>query len=75
VDALCHDAIGALKYRFYPNRDLLIIGCLASFSDAAKPAPAAAARDPGIGNSQLWFKYHEGASNAVRRTVHVRDFL
>ncbi|CAK8695847.1 unnamed protein product [Clavelina lepadiformis] len=32
-------------------------------------------KDPGIGNSQLWYKYNEGFSNAVRRKVYVKDFL
>ena len=32
-------------------------------------------RDPGIGNSELWFKYNEGFSNAVRTKVYVKDFL
>ena len=30
-------------------------------------------RDPGIGNSDLWFKYNEGFSNAVRKTVYVKE--
>nr|CAB3230952.1 chromosome transmission fidelity protein 18 homolog [Phallusia mammillata] len=32
-------------------------------------------RDPGIGNSDLWFKYNEGFSNAIRRTVYVKDLM
>ena len=30
-------------------------------------------RDPGIGNSDLWFKYNEGFSNAVRKTIYVKN--
>uniref|UniRef100_H2ZKA6 AAA+ ATPase domain-containing protein n=1 Tax=Ciona savignyi TaxID=51511 RepID=H2ZKA6_CIOSA len=31
--------------------------------------------DPGIGCSQLWYKYNEGVSNAVRCTVYIKDLL
>ncbi|XP_039265206.2 chromosome transmission fidelity protein 18 homolog [Styela clava] len=34
-----------------------------------------AIRDPGIGNSQIWYKFNEGFSNAVRQTVYIKDFL
>uniref|UniRef100_H2Y334 Uncharacterized protein n=2 Tax=Ciona intestinalis TaxID=7719 RepID=H2Y334_CIOIN len=31
--------------------------------------------DPGIGCSQLWYKYNEGLSNAVRRNIYIKDLL
>ncbi|XP_062956021.1 chromosome transmission fidelity protein 18 homolog [Cynocephalus volans] len=28
-----------------------------------------------VGRSEVWFRFHEGASNAVRRSLHIRDLL
>ena len=39
------------------------------------PKKSVEIRDPGIGNSDLWYKYNEGFSNAVRRKVYVKDFM
>ncbi|XP_064376131.1 chromosome transmission fidelity protein 18 homolog [Dromaius novaehollandiae] len=51
---------------------------------AAAPAPASqpAAEDPvekqlgkAVGRSDVWFRFNEGVSNAVRRNLYVRDLL
>lgn len=28
-----------------------------------------------VGRSQVWFRFNEGVSNAVRRSLHIRDLL
>ena len=50
--------------------------CAASTGDVA-PETAAAERRTGtaVGSSDVWFRFKEGVSNAVRRGVYVRDLL
>jgi len=41
----------------------------------AKKKTEVTINDPGIGNSQVWFKFNEGYSNAVRKTLYIKDFV
>ncbi|KAG7491946.1 hypothetical protein MATL_G00009110 [Megalops atlanticus] len=51
-----------------------------------KPVPSAAAGDVGkvgmelqigkaVGNSDVWFRFNEGVSNAVRRNIYIKELL
>ncbi|XP_032701818.1 chromosome transmission fidelity protein 18 homolog [Lontra canadensis] len=47
-----------------------------SAGDAAPEADAAERRiGTAVGRSDVWFRFKEGVSNAVRRSVHIRDLL
>ncbi|XP_047390009.1 chromosome transmission fidelity protein 18 homolog [Sciurus carolinensis] len=45
-------------------------GAEASKKDAAEQLMGTA-----VGRSQVWFRFHEGVSNAVRRSLYIRDLL
>uniref|UniRef100_A0A8C7ESQ5 Chromosome transmission fidelity protein 18 homolog n=1 Tax=Neovison vison TaxID=452646 RepID=A0A8C7ESQ5_NEOVI len=48
-----------------------------AFTGDAAPETDAAERRIGtaVGRSDVWFRFKEGVSNAVRRSVHIRDLL
>ena len=37
------------------------------------PSPEKINRDPGVGNSDIYFKFNQGYSNAVRQTILIKD--
>lgn len=44
--------------------------------DAARETDAVERRmGTAVGRSDVWFRFKEGVSNAVRRSLHIRDLL
>jgi len=46
-------------------------------SSAANPSPGEQLRQHRQAKAQqrIWYKFNEGFSNAVRKTLHIKDFL
>lgn len=64
-----------------PERDffgrLVVRKAAAPHAEDAAPATDSAERRMGtaVGRSDVWFRFKEGVSNAVRRSLHVRELL